>query len=881
MKGAPPRGSAADAAQAYADALSALGRQLGAGWQVLDWQDRAMHWRFFSPHPDASQAHGWKVHASAAASEAFALLRALAPVARRLHVPFKLPRNVDAVVLLNSGDAGATQMGKVATFYPGSAALARALLTALDAAWPSSQGPEVLTDWQWRRGAAVSFRYGVFRATDETVDSRGMHHLGWRAADGSVHADERVALPADAVPDPNGPAPEAVAPSASRIAIHQPFALGGREWLPLTELARSPRTVTWLAADLERLETVVVKLGRRGAAGDAAGTDIRDLMAAEYRALHDLREEPGIAPRALAFEPAPDPVLVLSDFRGTSLAALPRGEAMAALPALASVVARIHAQGCVHGDVKLDNAVRHDSGIGLIDFELACRVGSPMRAGGTPGHLDPAIAGRGVQATTARDVYALGGCLVHAWLGVPPGLFPPGRGAALLDNEGASAAARLVRRAQAPDAVARPSAAALADALRALEAEPPVARRARAGRRRRQAEFSLARWCRRAAVDAAAACVGFAEGRELGHCWRNEHFQRAHDCEGLNLGAAGIVLGLLAVGQAAGTRAFDDAAASGAAWLASRRPDGQAAGPFTGNAGVALALAAAGRRFGEPALLRAAKARLQHALADHRELDLFSGLAGSIWSACLLHGLLGDESPLDAAAGAVQHLRTRQVVVDGTPAWRTDTARDAAFHGCAHGAAGIAMALACWSRASGDRAALDTARETWTTVYARGRSADGRALRIAADDDRVHAAGNWCHGVGGYLWSMLNSIGDDPALRVQIDWAAACVDAVPAAGTPTYCHGLAGQLELARMLRRSPRFASSAEARAQKLARALRCLHVRHAGHRVWPSDEPTIVTPDLWIGFLGPATALARHAADLDDALLSVDGLRGLAGVA
>jgi hypothetical protein len=99
----------------------------------------------------------------------------------------------------------------------------------------------------------------------------------------------------------------------------------------------------------------------------------------------------------------------------------------------------------------------------------------------------------------------------------------------------------------------------------------------------------------------------------------------------------------------------------------------------------------------------------------------------------------------------------------------------------------------------------------------------------------------------------------------------------PAVGTPTYCHGLAGQLELWRMLSAAPRFAELAEAQAGKAARALRILNLTTAGRRIWASDKPEIVTPDLWVGFLGPATALAMHAAQARHALLSPFWLRDL----
>ncbi len=56
---------------------------------------------------------------------------------------------------------------------------------------------------------------------------------------------------------------------------------------------------------------------------------------------------------------------------------------------------------------------------------------------------------------------------------------------------------------------------------------------------------------------------------------------------------------------------------------------------------------------------------------------------------------------------------------------------------------------------------------------------------------------------------------------------------------------------------------------------------MKSEGRCAWTSDDPAIVTPDLWVGFLGPASALARHAAGLRDALLSPAGLARIARAA
>jgi len=77
-----------------------------------------------------------------------------------------------------------------------------------------------------------------------------------------------------------------------------------------------------------------------------------------------------------------------------------------------------------------------------------------------------------------------------------------------------------------------------------------------------------------------------------------------------------------------------------------------------------------------------------------------------------------------------------------------------------------------------------------------------------------------------------------------------------------------------------PRFEGLAPARAGKIVRALRLLNEKQQGLTAWCSDDPAITTPDLWIGFLGPATALALHAAGHTAPLLSSRWLTACASV-
>jgi hypothetical protein len=857
-------------ADAYAATLDDLTARICPPWHSVDWSQGSLFWRLFHPPDWQSPQQGWKVHISASAIEAAELFALVVPLLVERAAAFKLPRSFGDVLFVNSGDAGAMMMGKVVTIYPRDDEHVSGIATCVDRIWPLSRGPEVQSDLHLRPGSAVSLRYGVFGSAPVVTNSTGVCEFALVTPSGELEADARKGQGAQPAWTPVPPLP-CTPPRALPVALQQTLEMNGNRYVPVALVSDKPTTKIFLAVDTTALSTVIVKVAVPGAAGDAWGRDATDNLRKEIRILEALSAHAGLAPRVLDWSDGEWPICVLEDFRGELLSELDRGERIESLLPLVEAASLLHDAGVVHGDLKLENAVRRGDTVGLIDFELAAREGDAAGAGGTRGHLAPEVSA-GRAAAGSRDVFALGGCVAQAVLGIPPGLLPGGkeRLRGLLELEGADGAADLVDELCANDAERRPT---------ARQAAAAVARRLDDLRGMSPREGSPSdphdlRWCRRAAVEAASLVQAYAVKDSNGRCWRNDHFMRDFHCEAINIGAAGILIGLASIDSALGRTDFAEPIAAGARWLSSGSGAGKSAGLFTGNAGVAVALALSGRRLGDDALIRAGIGRLHLAAVDDRESDLFSGSAGVVLASCIMSDMLADQSLLEPGNRAVELLRKRFDGGSDIPAWPVDPAADVRYLGCAHGSAGVALALACWARRTDDRRLLELAIETFQRLFQHGRTADGRAMRMTLESSRAHTPISWCHGVAGYVWCVLQACGDDTSCRREIDWAVSVLADSAVAATPTYCHGLAGQLELWQMLSAIPRFEGLASARAGKIVRALRLLHEKRQGMIAWCSDDPAITTPDLWIGFLGPATALALHAAGHTAPLLSSDWL-------
>ncbi|MGH9966453.1 MAG: lanthionine synthetase LanC family protein [Pyrinomonadaceae bacterium] len=877
---AGPR-SEGDLTRQYQELLEEFATSLGEGWEVYDQQTGGLTWRYFSRTYNLLPTQGWKIHISIAAVEALRLFEDILPLLRTRRASFKLPNEVQGIAAINYGQAGATQFGKIVTVYPRTVEEAATLARELDQVCPKTRGPAVISDVTLRRGGAVSMRYGAFGGGEIVQDSVGRPSFTLRSPDGSLVKDQCTSNGGQP-----GCAPELPVPSLLPIQpdVMREILIGERRYLPLALVHSSALSRIALGLEINSCETVILKTVRHGVGGDLRGFDARDKLKNEYSVLVALSKFDGPAPKPLDLSDDDPSVLVIEDIDGVPLHQLPRLEQIRSLPLLAQALARLHEIGFAHRDVKLSNALLADGIVRLIDFGLAARVGSKQASlDGTSGYVPP----EGPMAsgvTTAGDVYALGACVAHTILGRDPVTLPTngGRLVGLLHLAGTHHAARLVKDLMAPDPQDRPSVSAAAtrltencDQLAQEVEQAPSAKPPRHDKR----------WYKRAAWESALATRLFIRrARDRGHWWRNSHFQSDFACEGINLGAAGIMLGLASIDHAFGRTSFNADINAGADWLISREPVANSCGLFTGDAGVALALAVAAKRLSRPELVAGARTRLLAAASPAQELDLFCGAAGVLWVGCLLADILNEPWPLEIVRSRAQLLldsaQVRQQVVVWPPSQVLE-ASDAPYTGAAHGSAGIAMALAIWGKRLGHKGATELAEKTFRSLRANAFSQGGQTLSLKVEANPAPApVVSWCHGTAGYLWCLLQAFGDNSALQAEIDWAAyAFVDATTnPIDNPTYCHGLSGYLELWRMLAALPRYRSLALQRASRVAATLRLLCQRLQRHSVWCSEEPKVITPDLWIGFLGPATALALHAVGGRAPLLSASWLSSCA---
>jgi hypothetical protein len=841
----------------YADALQSLLDSLDDSWLVHSRRSGNLCWYQVECQGNVLPSQGWKIHISASTDDADGLSSSIVPWLIAQGATFKVLADRNSIFCVNSGQFGATQTGKIITVYPGSDDEAARLAMALDRLWSSSTGPAVPSDLAIRPGGSVFVRYGSF--TGQTVVDRfgknvpAIHDELGRITEDVRSVDGRQ--PAWATPPITGLVPAVPELSAS-------LSIGGDSYLPLMLLHRSPLGKVLLGLRLSDGKEVLLKVRRRGV-GVGTSEDFQTVgLGAEFAVLQKLQAFDELAPLPVDYSCDRDfAVLVTEYVEGRHYLELDFETQVRALSWLALRIAQLHSVGFIHGDVKLANVIARESDVRLIDFELSVpidsKIGEPR---GTVGYLPPEATDR---RTTAMDVYALGVCAAHVFLRIDPAGLAIGGGriVGLLQQLGYSKVARIVRELLELDASRRPSAADAAVRLRDLA--PSRVQRTR--RRDRGA-----RWCLRSAVEAGLATRRYRRDMSHGCAWKSEADEGAAPLRGVNIGSAGILLGLTTIDEACRTRIFDEDIVRGAEYLESLEPDPNANGFFTGNAGVAVALAVAGKRFRKPAFIAAAHKYLSQSLTVEGDFDLFSGSAGVLWSYCLVAQILGDRTPLDGAAHCAKTLIENASLQDDLYVWPSCDANELPFTGAAHGSAGIAMALSIWGKATGQRIASDLAIETFDRLYRFGRVRGGSALRHRVGRGDAVMVPSWCHGVAGYLWCLLSAVGDEKQLQPAIAWCVDQCSSTKSIGSPVYCHGMAGELELWRLVGKYPHLYQGVSERSRTAANVLRLQVQRSDGLSIWASESPKRFTPDLWVGFLGPATALALYSQNKPAPLLS-----------
>ncbi|MET9339019.1 class IV lanthionine synthetase LanL [Nonomuraea sp. NPDC003804] len=787
---------------------------VGAGrrdWEVIGGD----YWCQVEPSGHLNRLQGWKIHVSARADNAVAVLEAAAGVLVGESCPFKFVVSPDRLARSLSRENDRAFSGKFITAYPDDDEQFVRLLEVLHQATRGLPGPQILSDRRYRDGI-VQYRYGSF-ASVRMLGDNGVHRDMLVAPDGSLVPDLRVAWFA--------PPPWARDPVVAReevVADIEP--LIGR-YRVTGAIRHSNKGGVFRAVAEDTGQRVIIKQGRPHIDVNVHG-DVRDLLRNEAEMLTRLTPS-GLVPRFVEMFELEDHLFLVEEeipwrslqdwVAGAKGGRLPDERVVEVAHAAVELVAEIHRAGVVIRDLTPANVLLSDAGeLRLIDLEAATVAGSEAVRLGTPGYAAPETAGEvPPPADQAGDLFGLGAVLAFAALRQDPLLVADDR-----PTDGRMAA--WLKQA----ASWHPSAGLLAPLICGLMKDDPAARWS-LNRARRFLNASAARDAPASAISTPDADAMIRSSLEHlldtmapreSWLWPAEPGLDHADPALVQWGAGGGLSALAAAWAVRDQVEVDqgrllEAMRHGCRWL-DRYLDTVSRvipGLYVGHAGVAwtaweVATVVGDQRVADRALRLARRLPMRWPIPD-----VVHGLAGG--GLALVH--------LWRRTGQAELSHRGQILADGlvesaqpikdAVCWplTVDVASElekGSYLGFAHGNAGVGAflvaAAAAWNRPDYLETAVAAADLLVTTAQIDGEAA-WWSDRLDRQDRRLP---NWCHGssgIGTFLLRLWRATGRDVYLDLARK-AAVAVREDTARSCPGACHGLAAEghflLDLADVL---------------------------------------------------------------------------------
>jgi len=290
-------------------------------------------------------------------------------------------------------------------------------------------------------------------------------------------------------------------------------------------------------------------------------------------------------------------------------------------------------------------------------------------------------------------------------------------------------------------------------------------------------------------------------------------------------------------------------------------------GFYSGLSGIAWCCIESGMLLGHDELVARGRMAMLHAarITPHpQRLDVINGSAGLI-PALLRAAEHGQrEELLESAVRHGEHLVHMKARTEQGWSWDTlGMPNERHLLGFAHGASGIAYALAMLAAASGRQSFFDAAREALRYERAHFRPAEGnwpdlRSFVQPGPTGEPPCMLAWCHGAPGIGFARLllhRLLPDEPAVPKEAEiairtTAATLGEAAPGIGNFSLCHGDGGNadlLVLAAGLLDRPELRQIAEAAGN------RALDRFEEAGMPWPCGIPNAgETPNLLLGLAG-----------------------------
>ncbi len=853
-------------------------------WIINEVDDRNTGWIKVQKKDSLHRDQGWKLHVSATLNSAVVVLETILPTLKEFGVSFKVCRSLHDLAFLNSGEAGLSQVGKFVTIYPSNDSQMVRIALKLDEQTVGLNGPSVLSDRPLRAKSLVHYRYGAFSNLACQI-STGQIVSAIINPQGELIEDSRstVFSPPDWAIDPFE-ARNLLPPLSPRSPLMK------KRYLCFACIHQSVKGSLYLAIDIDSADAkeCIIKQAHRNILLGANKIEAITMLLNEKLILEHFQTFDFTPKVHDCFEYEGDHYLVIEYLKGINLRSyvsslssqglfFSQDEIISFGLQLCEILKVLHAKGIIHRDLKPSNIlVTEDDKLKLLDFELAydlTNANGNYAVLGTRGYRSPQQS-HGNNPAPTDDVFGFGAFLYFLSTNCDPSLAPREWSfselwISKLNPEIQPALQAVIAKCLEIDANKRYSSINEVEKALAEVVDMSCATHISISSKEILIEKDFSQYLS-VAEDIGKRLCDIAEPMKIGMSWSSTHkFSYGVMQRDIQVGTSGIGIFLVDLYAHAKKDRFIDVVERASDWLLQIDYEKRSflPGLYVGESGVGLFILQVGLVLNSSKYLDECIAIANNVYNNlPTSPDIFNGLAGCGLYFIILSEATNENSLLTKARAVGDRLVDNADHKNNTCSWTIPLGygnlSGQKYLGFSHGAAGIGYFLLELFNIIGDEKYLQCALKAANYIIRMGRPALNNGLGVNWPDVEGGEIQSiyWCHGAAGIGRFLLRSyqICQDTN---HLDFAYRAAMLVSKGGrwlNPTQCHGLSGNIEfLLDMYQATEERYWLVQALDQ--ADILKAHAINHNGDILWPSEEPSIVTPDFMIGYAGVGECFLR----------------------
>lgn len=793
-------------------------------------------WYAFNHLHTKIPAQGWKIHLSFNAKDALEVVNTILPELIKEELTFKIVKNLYCFKALNSGEYGVTQIGKVITIYPSTFATFNKTIEFLKVFINLKAGPPITTDLRISNTSSIFIRYGVMNPVNYIVDENSTKKYLLKNKNGVLVEDNRSTISKQ----PSWAPKLKFETIRGSFFYEHDFTNTSTTFIPMTSIYHSPKGSLNLGLSIEDGGLVLQKRIYALVGGAINGKDARILIQNEFKILQKLSNKVTVPKAYSIIENELTSEMYYEFLDGKNFEQLPNSIRKEQLHNVASELSKLHRLGYAHMDIKLPNVFWANEKVYLTDFEYTSKIGIKKNfVGGTRGYYKST---NEEYITLNNDYYAFAICICNIYLNIENSqlLLSINSLKQLLNLYGLHKISTIVNKLTSKTVTIETLVLQSKNIIEIQNTEPAINNKHCCNIYLKYVDFEKN----------TLLLLNKIKQKNIVGGWESLHSTK--NCIGINTGTSGLVIGLCLFSPIR-TKLKENLIKHGCDFLVKQSLTDYSNGFFSGKMGVAFALVLAGSIINDKRILNKGLEIVEQTSIVYKSSDFFNGLAGSLFALSTMYSISPNKIFKIKAIELARNIIQRKEITNTVTVWNDN---DKYLTGAAHGVFGIVVSLLLYSKVFKNneikKIGISIVKEHFEFIYVNNNLPND--YKVLSSSTPITS---WCHGYEGILWSLLFNIEYVDIFTTEIDYCVNKLKEIHPIENGSLCHGLAGKLEIWRMLGNIAKYKELAKAKELEVLSVLYLTKRKYKSYYSWFSDEAPKFSPDLWTGFMGTHVAV------------------------